>query len=199
MIRPFYLCLLLLIVTGCGTLFSDSHNDIKFTSEPAGASVYFNEEVICKTPCTHSFKKAALTDKFLRLELAGYQSHKIRLRKTLAVTAVFNSVNLTSWGTDLTTGKVIEYDPRSYYVELVQKTTSGIIPRNENLARDYTIMNFSHLQNEIARGEGEHLVALALHFQISRAEFNKKVKANQKRLLAHKWPNDFYEDLETIL
>ena len=69
--------LFLLLLTGCATIISGTHQTVSFTSSPAGATVHVNG-YIAITPATMSLKRGGGYQ--VRFRLAGYVDKTVELK-----------------------------------------------------------------------------------------------------------------------
>src|SRR5258708_6219302 len=117
---------ILIGANGCASIFSVSHDEIQLDSEPEGAMVSFNGNVLVITPFLVT-QQIHSVQAFLVLEKDGYPAKRVELERAVTVAALFNlgwsitGLGATSWGIDYMTGKMFMYSPRSYVEELAQK------------------------------------------------------------------------------
>ena len=52
-----YLILAVLLLDGCGTIFSGSTQDISFDADTDSVAVYVDGAFICKTPCSYPLER----------------------------------------------------------------------------------------------------------------------------------------------
>lgn len=152
-------------LAGCGTLFSDGEDVIHFESDPVGAQLYINGQLKGNTPLDVTLERDVFEMITVKLKKPGYQTHEFELQKALNRTSFFNLTSIFSWGTDIATGHAMRYSPNSYLIELKYngKKTSSISPPNLHRTElnRFVLSNYDELLDDIAKGEGEYLVALA--------------------------------------
>ncbi len=189
---------LLLVLVSCATLFSNGSDKITFTSEPSDAQVYLNGVEIGKTPLTYEVDRATFQQSEIVIKKDGYESKNFMLGRTLATAAIFNLTSWLSWLTDATSGNMIEYSPRAYFIDL-RKVSKA----QAEIKRAYFVMiNHKALLNDLGRGEGEYLDSF---LKLSELNPSKQEKM-RTHLLNHSWtyfqyayPNDIYRQLELDL
>ncbi len=110
------LALLLASIAGCAALIKGTTQQVTFNSDPPGAKVYLEEEMVGTTPVTLSLRK----NKFVTavLEKEGYETVYQDL------TTSFDPIMLLNFFgdlgiTDFILGTAYEYDPDQYMAILV--------------------------------------------------------------------------------
>ena len=189
---------LLLVLVSCATLFSDGADKITFTSEPAGADVYLNGTIIGKTPLTYEVDRATFQQSEIVIKKDGYESKNFMLGRTLATAAIFNLTSWFSWLTDATSGNMIEYSPRAYFIDLRKMSKA-----QAEIKRAYFVMiNHKAFLNDLGRGEGEYLDGFLKLSELSTVK-QEKMRAqlinNSWTYFQYVYPNDIYRQLELDL
>ena len=108
----------LILLTGCATVFSGTKQTITFESSPSGASLYLDGEKVGVTPFTDKLKKNKYSS--FRIELDGYETISRSIGKDVDLVALL-SIFWDLGTTDLATGSAWKYDRNSYYIELQKK------------------------------------------------------------------------------
>ena len=148
---------LMLTLSSCATLFSDSSDELTIDSEPSGATVYLQGERIGETPLKYRLDRETFIHYGIRLQKEGYETKSFKVNKTFNKVAILNLTSVLSWATDALSGNMIEYAPKSYYVELEKKgVTQG--PQGPS-ARLFVWGTKDLLLRDMARGEGQYLDA----------------------------------------
>ncbi|MFZ4712965.1 MAG: PEGA domain-containing protein [Bacteriovoracaceae bacterium] len=183
------------LLSACATLFSNSEDAITFTSEPAGAMVYLNGVEIGRTPLSYNVDRSTFKQTEVVVKTDGHESKTFMLGRTLAVSAIFNLTCWPSWLTDATSGNMIEYSPRAYFIDLRKAKSS-----QAEINRTYFVMiNHKALLNDLSRGEGEFLKT---YLELSNLSQEKKLllksvmMKNSMKLLSFPWPDQIYRELE---
>lgn len=123
------LCIIaMLFTTSCATIFSGGRKNIRFESNPPGATVQINGIDVGKTPCVVPVKRK-LSDQVVDMKLKGYQTRTFTLEKGMSGTMWLDAVGLVllvipglvAIGVDLATGSAVDYDHSHYNMELEAK------------------------------------------------------------------------------
>jgi hypothetical protein len=174
---------------GCATLFGNDNDQVKFDSEPEGATVELNGAKIGVTPVTTSLsRKMDTATAVFRKE--GYSTQTVNLPKTLAPAAWFNigftttTFGATSWGIDAASGHLLQYSPKSYVIQL--EPTGAPKPRTQISPLDYTLANYEALRKETASGSGEAFAGLCATYEMTQTRcqaYYEKLTRPPTRLL----------------
>ncbi len=111
----FLLTLGLLIITlsGCATLFTGTRDDIFIKSDPAGATIYVDDEEVGQTPALVRVRRT-LGQRWLTLELEGYETEHMQLLKTFNAASVVNLLGgFAFWMVDLASGAIVRYEDKT--------------------------------------------------------------------------------------
>jgi hypothetical protein len=113
--------LLLVCLTGCGTLFTGTTQSVQINSVPSGASVMVNNTYRGLTPTPVILKKGS-TGQMVTLSKDGYK------KKSFQPQTAFNNIGLLnfatlylmpiSWLVDSCTGALYKYEPSFYNIQL---------------------------------------------------------------------------------
>jgi hypothetical protein len=103
------------LMAGCASVLKGTQQDVKFDSNPEGAQVFIDGDLMGETPLTLNLKKNKYDNIMVKRE--GYETQNIPLEKKFDGVAIFNIFwDLST--TDLLTGAIYEYKPNEYYFEL---------------------------------------------------------------------------------
>ena len=111
------LCGLLLLTSGCATIFTRSTDPISFSSRPEGAQVQIDGMNVGRTPVTIPVKRSLSTPQ-VRLSLDGYESQFVMLSNTFNEVAILNVFFWPGFIVDAATGSLMKYSIRHYDLEL---------------------------------------------------------------------------------
>jgi len=113
-----FIALTIVALGGCSTIFHGSQQPVTFNSEPEGANVMIDGNLLGKTPTTVTLKKSKYKTAMIRKD--GYETATVNLDTTYDALTLLN-IFWDSSTTDLVTGNAYEYDPNAYNVVLVKK------------------------------------------------------------------------------
>lgn len=185
---------ILLISASCGTLFSPNEDVLKFTSEPSGATVFLDGEMIGITPLEYPLDRNISQHEAL-IKLDKHQSQTIMIGKSLNPASIFNLTSILSWATDLTSGNLIQYSPKAYFVDLNSKSVTST-----NLEfRKFILINHKFILNDLSKNNGEYLNQMLDLCSLDGIQKNKlklELKSGINHLSKYKWPNDLLKDIE---
>ena len=182
--------LVMLLGSGCATLFSDSSDKITITSEPAGAEVILGNEVKGKTPLDLVVERDTFKTTTLQIKKKGYATQDLRLSKTFNTTSLFNigftftTAGVTSWGIDALTGGVIKHSPTGYTVTL-KKGDSAQLDAGTGKTL-FVQVNEQKIRNDLAHGGGAFLDTYLSFYGLNEVEtllLKENVLASKMSLL----------------
>jgi hypothetical protein len=118
-------CLILLIsVSGCGTLFSGTSELVTITSLPEKAKVYVNGLYIGVTPVPTSLKRDQ--DHSVIVKKDGYEDASAVLTRKFNAVSILNTISILCWIVDAVTGGMWKFDRNVISVELEEKTPAKV-------------------------------------------------------------------------
>lgn len=184
---------------GCATLFSESYDSLTINSEPEGADVYWRGERIGRTPFTYQFKRQTAAS-YLEFAKKGYEDKKIDMRRTVTGAAWLNlgflTVGTSSWGTDVSSGAMWEYAPKSYVAKLVP---AGREETWNESVMEFVLANEPTLKKDIARGSGESLKSLCSMLKKNPERCQTfSTRAKQEKTLTSPNGLEFYRALRAV-
>lgn len=117
--KSFILFLLVCMVglQSCATLFTGTKDVITINSEPPGARVEFNGNMVGRTPYTGPVKRNTSAP-IVTLKMDGYETRSFELGSKLNVISLLNVINLFGFIVDGVTGAIFVYDPKVYTIQL---------------------------------------------------------------------------------
>lgn len=113
--RLLFTAIILLMTSGCATIMSGDTEAVTFDSSPSGADVFIDGGYVGTTPMTIRLRKSKKDTVMFKKE--GYQTVSRDLSKSydpVTIISVFWDLSTT----DFLTGAAMEYDPKSYFIEL---------------------------------------------------------------------------------
>ena len=157
--KSFFLLLGIITLSGCGTIFSGTQQNVTFNSNVPKAKVYVNGMPMCNTPCAIDLKRSQ-SNTVIVLEKSGYEDATAVLTSQINPVSIINLSALYSWTTDFLSNGVWRYSPDSVYVEM-EKNGMTQAERNKfnkiSEIRRYVLFNYSPLK----AGNAEHIGALS--------------------------------------
>jgi hypothetical protein len=200
---------MVVLLSGCASIFAPATDKITIDSIPQGASVYDGANLLGKTPITHTFKRATFEHKTLTLRQKGYRNQDVQLGTTLETASLWNfgfittTFGVTSWGIDAVNGNMVKYSPDSYMIELQKEGPSDQEEQTYLQRLRLVACSQGNLQMDIARGDGEYLRAYFEIRQRTRATgdyqaFLRDVSRQAPHLLSVHDPVELCNSLEVI-
>jgi hypothetical protein len=193
-----------LLASSCATIFSQNYDQIAFDSSPQGADVYLNGNLICKTPCESNVRRRVEGVPLVQFKLAGYKTTAIDLEKGITTASLFNfffiftSFGATSWGIDALTGKMFEYQEKSYFIELTPKNKAA---SKQIAPATFIAVNFDKFRTELAQGKGKLLDAYygMIETGVKKQEFFERIADESPKILRAHAPSEIHKELLKML
>lgn len=139
-----------MLFSGCATIASGTNQNVSFESEPEGATVRVNNEVIGKTPVSSRLDKK--NDQSVSFEMPGYRT----VTKDLATKTdpwFFGNIligGLFGSTTDLASGAIYEYSPDQYFVTLPPDQNGGMLNSQQAVER-FIVVTYNELRSAAAK------------------------------------------------
>lgn len=149
-----------LMLGGCATLVKGSSQAITITSNVDGAEILLDGQLVGSTPFSGVVPKGKTT---VMLRKAGYACASVTLSKTLEPIFWGNIISGGTTGslTDFATGAAYAYAPATYQVDLKAASESDAAFADDVTLRGLAMVYMDDIVLELARGGGEHVVALS--------------------------------------
>jgi len=109
------------VLGGCATIRNEKHKDVRFTSEPGGAAVMIDDELLGTTPCMIEIPRKG-RDKEIELSLYGYKTVMLNLDRKVEKKTMFGG--LIGMSIDAISGKAGTY---ADHVHIVMEEGVGIV------------------------------------------------------------------------
>jgi len=97
--------IILLLTTGCGTVITGFYDEITFTSEPEGSSVYVDHDYVGKTPIAVNIYKELGSSK-IEFKMGSCDTNEMVLRRVFNRWSILNLTAWPGWLIDLMTGAI---------------------------------------------------------------------------------------------
>ena len=179
-----FLLLLLAIfplISSCSTIVAGRSQEVTFTSEPKGTEVLVAGKSYGTTPITVNLDRKS--GQVITFQKEGYNS-QTRSLETSVNPWFFGNIVLGGFigsTTDAITGSMHEYKPNSYYVTLTKdasSTSDSVGKTNFAEIKEYIVINYNSLSQEISQGKGNNLEALIIRMRLrmGKSEFINRLK-----------------------
>ena len=116
-VQQIILVLMVVCLTGCGTLFTGTTQTVQINSVPAGATVQVNGADRGQTPLPVSLKKGS-NGQMISLCLSGYQNNAFCPQSSFNSVSLLNLFFPLPWIIDACSGGMYKYDPTVYNIQL---------------------------------------------------------------------------------
>jgi hypothetical protein len=107
----------MVLTSGCATMFTGTTDPITFNSKPEGAKVELNGMSVGRTPVTVPVRRSLSTPQ-VRLSLDGYESQHVMLYNTFNGVAILDIFFWPGFIIDAATGSIMRYSVLNYEAEL---------------------------------------------------------------------------------
>lgn len=179
-----FLCLIMCLLSACGTLISGSSQTVSIDSNVEEAEIYEGGVLLCETPCSTQMKRAR-GEKTLIVKKAGYEDARVMLGSSVNIVSLLNVFSLVGFITDAATGAVWEYSPNNYYVNLMRDKKAR---RTEELKqreiRRFTLANWDALKKEAkSHKNGEYIKGLSELTKLSPKDLMRIIGENVSPVL----------------
>ena len=148
------------LMSACGTIFTGTSDDIKFTANIPGVRLTVDKQPKGELPITVKQSRGFMNGESFtaKFEAPGYETQEFQLKRQFNTVAVLDITSIpTSGGIDFLTGSLMRFEPTEYHIQMVKKGKgSAEIERELRLWR-YALVNYRKVQSDLARGGGEHL------------------------------------------
>ena len=127
MIRQFVnlmvLFVMMISLSGCGTLFTGTSEMINIASEPEKAKVYVNGVHMGTTPLQVSLKRDQ--DHMIMVKKEGYEDASATLVRKFNPVAILNLISILCWVVDAVTGGIWKFERNALTVTMEPLTPSA--------------------------------------------------------------------------
>lgn len=150
----------LFLLSGCGTVFSGTQQNVTVNTNAPEAKVYVNGMPMCSTPCAVDLKRTS-GNVIIILKKEGYQNTIVPLTSQFNPVSIINLSSIYSWTTDFLSGGVWRYSPDAVYVEMDKKDMTKAETeqvRKISQIRRFVLFNYPALKS----GHKEHLTSLSV-------------------------------------
>ena len=190
-------------MTGCGTIFTGTTDDIKFTSNVPGVRLTIDKQPKGELPITVKQSRGFMNGESFtaKFEAPGYETQEFQLKRNFNTVAVLDITSIpTSGGIDFITGSLMRFEPTEYHIEMRKKGKGSAEYERELRLRSFALMNYRKVQSDIARGGGEHLDSFADAVSgADRSAIAEHALRHARILLEASGPHDFVRRFNATL
>lgn len=112
---------LMVLGSGCATIFSGTSDSVTFNSKPEGASILINGTPRGTTPATIQISRPGMGSNVVTLKKEGFQDITFVMDKAFNGVSIINLGNLLGWGIDAMSGALMKNGTSSYDLSLEKK------------------------------------------------------------------------------
>jgi hypothetical protein len=149
---------------GCGTIFTGTTDEIKFSANIPGVRLTIDNQYKGDLPLAVVQSRNFMNGESFKakFEARGYETQEFQLKRQFNWVAVLDITSIpTSGGIDFLTGSLMHFEPREYHIQMQKKGKgSAEFERSKRLWR-YALVNYRKVQADLAHGGGEYLDSLA--------------------------------------
>ncbi|HET7766267.1 MAG TPA: hypothetical protein VFK92_14365 [Burkholderiales bacterium] len=152
------------LMVGCGTIFTGTTDEIKFSANIPGVHLTIDKEPKGELPLTVVQSRGFMNGETFTatFEAPGYETQEFRLKRQFNTVAVLDITSIpTSGGIDFLTGSLMHFEPKEYHIQMERKGKGSAELEREKRAWSYALVNYRKVQLDLARGGGEHLESFA--------------------------------------
>ena len=155
---------IILALSGCGTIFSGSTQDMSFDSNVKGVEIYIGGIKVCKTPCVYPLDKSSGST-IITAKKKGYEEQQQILKTKFNNFAILNLSGWPSWIVDVATGGMWQYKQDGVYIDMEKASKNyaeaQTIKQNMSIRR-FALLNYPALKIEASKQKaGEYITALS--------------------------------------
>ncbi|HKW37248.1 MAG TPA: hypothetical protein VJO54_05515 [Burkholderiales bacterium] len=198
--------LALIALAGCGTLFTGTTDEIKFSANIPGVHLTIDKEPKGDLPLTVVQSRGFMNGETFtaKFEARGYETQEFRLKRQFNWVAVLDITSIpTSGGIDFLTGSLMHFEPREYHIQMEKKGKGAAELERERRAWSYALVNYRKVQKDLARGGGEYLDSFAAVVSGPQSEAGSAIAEHALRharaLLGASSPHDFVRRFNGLL
>jgi hypothetical protein len=153
------------LLGGCATLFTGTSDQLKFDANVPGVRLTIDGQVEGQLPLSLDLSRSFVGGRQFtaKFEKDGYATQEFQLKREFNTAAILDiSSTVVSGGVDVLTGSLMRFSPVDYHIEMVQAGPQTADQLRSTEGVRFALFNHRRLQDDLARGGGEHLEAFAL-------------------------------------
>jgi len=192
------------LMAGCGTIFTGTTDDIKFTANIPNVRLTIDHQPKGVIPITVKQSRGFMNGESFtaKFEADGYETQEFQLKRNFNTVAVLDITSIpTSGGIDFITGSLMRFEPTEYHIEMRRKGKGSAEYEREKRLRAFALFNYRKIQMDLARGDGEYLDSLAatLGGEQGCVEIKGRLVRHGAALLDASGAHDFVRRLNEVL
>lgn len=149
-----------ILVGGCASIVTGTDQELTFNTEPSGATVSVDGEVLGKTPLTVAIKRGK--NKSFTFQKEGYKEHTSQLSTSTNPWVLGNVIfgGLIGSTTDGATGAINEFQPNHYFISLVPEESLVVASSKPRKIKELVVAFGNEVRKELAADGGETVDAV---------------------------------------
>lgn len=153
---------IVLLMSGCATIFSGTTDTISFSTNVDPVRVYIGGRFVGTTPLTTTVHRAIGEGPQVKFEKEGYGTQAFSLEKEFNWVSVLDvSSLLTSGGIDVLSGAIMKYSKDRYHVEMIPGSARLEDGQRQIAFAKFVLLNADNIRADLARDGGEYLETLS--------------------------------------
>ena len=110
-----------IMLSSCATVFTGTKDKLSFTSEPAGAHVFYKDLEKCVTPCETEIQRL-MSKQVVVMKKEGFKDQEVLLKSKFNPITLINIAvgGIIGMGIDMATGSFMKKDQKEYNAVLEQ-------------------------------------------------------------------------------
>lgn len=195
---------LIMLLSGCASVFSSTDQKMVFKSDPVGATVYLDGLAKGVTPLVLLVRKDEFKE--VRISKAGYRDEIVLMQTKFNKIGLINIIFPFGFTTDASTGAMYSYTPESFYVNLIKrigdKASNSYLERSgRGELKGFILVNYTSLKQQCAvRCDNDYIETLvwlvAKEYQL---EYQVAKEYALQAIASTQYPADFLQRLEITL
>ena len=171
-----------LLLASCATMFSEKQQSVTFDSNEKNVSIYINNEKVCQTPCITHIQRSN-NNVLIVAKKDGFEDKSIVLSSSFNPMSFVNALSsvTSTFGvsTDLSSGKIWEYNPNAFYISMHKETNNPAEKlRNQKTEelRTFILHHYSDIKLDAQHeGQKEYIRAISEKTNLSTKLINEIV------------------------
>lgn len=116
MFKMIFLCALVATMAGCASIAGDNNRAVRVTSNPAGASIYVDNQKFGTTPAVVNLPNYIYGGKTITVRKRGYQDQSMVVNTRFQPVALLDFLFWPALVVDGANGSIVKIDPASSHI-----------------------------------------------------------------------------------